>query len=525
MIPIKHPFQLLSFNYFFFVKVSAKYLAVGTKCGSIFYYNLKENSHSICAPIIREKKIPVTCIDISYDEEIIGCGLSNGYIAFYDIQTSKLIKYFYSIHSPNVAILALKFYHNNTKSLNKFRIISTDNEGKVYKSYFDKNIFNGLNSESFPIIEKNAGNITKIKILKSYILSSSESTKNITIVALASNIKVCVIQIEPKHSVIYVLPKPSFINEIYSPSIAWDEGLFRYHEKKPQDKSIFLLICWEKYIDLLAFKENFDEKEDCFSLKCSIVGSMVLNIAVIYMTFISFNLIVGFSENSQFFLLYLDDIKESDESLMKKEEFKESFLFEIKSFLQINKKLLKSENDFLCVNSKKDENSLYFIDKEENFEVLEVFSWQKFVNKLNEIDRKMAIYKAFEIYEHGNIDFIALIPKSSKFRKKNMKEFIRTIMKNHLIFCLDDEKWGFNEEKVKEATKIIIDFVVRIEEFDFFFQEIAKIFKDRTLLNVLFVCLEKYIENEKFRYFWFFAICLEKICIFINLDFLFYFIY
>jgi len=358
-----------------------------------------------------------------------------------------------------------------------------------------------LNSESFPIIEKNAGNITQIKILKSYILSSSESTKNITIVALASNIKVCIIQIEPKHSVIYVLPKPSFINEIYSPYVAWDEGLFRYNEKKHRDKSIFLLICWEKYIDLLTFKENFDEKEDCFSLKYSVVGSLVLNIPVIYMTFISFNLIVGFSEDSQIFLLYLDDFKESEESVMKKEEFNESFLYEIKGFLQIKKKLLKSENEFICVNSKKEENSLFFIDKEENFEVLEVFSWQKFLNKLNEIDKKMAIYKTFEIYEHGNIDFIALIPKSSKFRKKNMKEFIRTIMKNHLIFCLDNEKEGFNEQKVKEATKIVIDFVLRIEEFDFFFQEIVKIFKDRELLNVLFVCLENYLENEKFRYF------------------------
>jgi len=500
---------------------------VGTKYGFIFCYNLKDNSHNICPPITRDKKIPIICLDVSYDEEMIVCGYLNGYIALYDVASYKLIKYFSSIHSGSASVLALKFYHNNTKSTNKCRIISSDTEGKVYKTIFDKNLFNIWNSETFPIIEKNAGNVTIIKILKSSILNSSESTKNVTIVALASNVKVCVIQIEPKKSVIYVLPKPNFIKEIYVPSISWDEGLFKYQEVaqnnniKHSEKSIFLMICWEKYLDLLSFKENYDSEQDCFTLTSQIIGSLIVNTPLLYISFISVNIMVGINENFQVFFLTLDEIRESDESFMKNnnnENSREKFEIEVKPVFQMSNRILKldmrTENafDFLLINSKKEENSWYFIEKnekDETFGVLEMFSWPNFINHLMKNDKKMAIYKMLEIYEQGSKEYIALIPKVTKTRKKSMKDFMKQLLKNFLLFYLDDQGENKREEEensiisiedINEATKIVIDFIIKIEEFEFFFQEIVKIFKDRALLNIFFLCLEFYIENEKFRF-------------------------
>lgn len=521
--------------------MSYKLLVVGTKFGFIFCYNLKDSSHTICPPISRDKRLPIICLDVSHDEELIVCGYLNGSIALYDVASYRLIKCFQAIHSGSSSVLALKFYHNTTKSSYKSKIISSDSEGKVYKTFFEKNFLNIWNTETFPIIEKNAGNIKTIKILKSMILNSSESTKNVTIAALASNIKVCVIQIEPKNSVIYVVPRPSFVKEIYYPSVSWDEGLYKYHEEavsninnqgqnpKHSEKSIFLMICWDKYLDLLSFKENYDEEQDCFSLTAHVIGSLILNIPSIFTSFISVNLIVGITENYQVFFLNLDDIQESNEAIMKNTnnfnnnnnfEFpREKYEIEIRPVLQISDKMMKldSRNDntpeFLLINSKKEEHSLIFIEKkekDESFGIFEVFSWPNFINNLMKTDKKMAFYKMLEIYEHGSTDFIALIPKVSKIRKKSMKDFIKQLMKNFLFFYFEkkSEKAQIEEETsnsimnigdINDATKIIIDFIVRIEEFDFFFHEIVKIFKDQAVLNILFLCLETYIEQEKFR--------------------------
>ena len=198
---------------------------------------------------------------------------------------------------------------------------------------------------------------------------------------------------------------------------------------------------------------------------------------------------------------------------------KEKYEIEIRPVLQISDKMIKmdSRNDntpeFLLINSKKEEHSLIFIEKkekDESFGIFEVFSWPNFINNLMKTDKKMAFYKMLEIYEHGSTDFIALIPKVSKIRKKSMKDFIKQLMKNFLLFYFEkkSEKSQIEEETsnsimnigdINDATKIIIDFIVRIEEFDFFFQEIVKIFKDHAVLNILFLCLEIYIEQEKFR--------------------------
>lgn len=425
-------------------------MVIGTKNAFIFHYNLKENRHNICTPFNKEKLSPISAIDISYDEELIICGYLNGYIALYDLSTSKIIKYFYSIHSLSSSILALKFYHNNTKSTNKCKIISSDNEGKVYKSIFEKSFLNVMNLESFPVIEKNAGNISEIKILKSFILNSSESTKNLKIVALASNLKVCVIQIEPKHSVIYVIPRPNFIKEIYVPSISWDEGFFKYHQensqKKQQEKSIFLLISWEKYIDLLVFKEKYNAEDDCFNLTSNIVGCLKVSSPCIYVGFISINIIAGITENFDLFFLHLDDINESNESCIKTDNIKEDYFHEIKPVMRIHDKLLKLQfkteinYEKLLISSKKEESSLFFLDQDDNFEVLEIYSWQNYINKLLENDKKLAIFKLYQIYEYGNLDFIALIPKVPKFRKKTMKEFVKLVLKNFLTNNLDFEK-------------------------------------------------------------------------------------
>ena len=211
-------------------------------------------------------------------------------------------------------------------------------------------------------------------------------------------------------------------------------------------------------------------------------------------------------ENSEVFFLHLDDIIESEESIMKNENSKEYLPFHINPVMQIPSKFFKVEVnniEFLSINSRKDENSIYFLDKEENFSCFEVFSWQRYINKLLETNRKIAIFKTFEIFEYGTVEFIALIPKSAKYRKKNMKDFIKGLLKGYLIHYIDDqedEKKTLNIEKINEATRIVIDFIIRIEEFEYFFKEIIKIFKDRALLNIFFLCLEEYIENEKFRY-------------------------
>lgn len=480
---------------------------------------MKENTHNICQPYNREKRIPIFCIDISYDEEIIVCGLMNGYVVLYDVATARPIKYFYSIHNTSSSVLAIKFYHNNSKSSSKCKIISSDSEGKVFKTIFDKNIFNLLNAESFPIIEKNAGNITDIKILKSFILNNSESTKNLTIVALASNIKVCIIQIEPRHSVIHVIPKPNFIKDIYVPSISWDEGFYKYNEhsaKKNHEKSIFLLISWGEYLELLTFKDIYDAEQDCFGLTKKIAGSLILDSPCIYTSFISINIVAGITSDFNIFFLYLDDFHESDETCFKNEGEKSNFHV-ITKIMPITNKLLKLEykaelnHEIFLINSKKEEHCLFFLDKEDNVGVLELYSWQNYLSRILELDKKLAIFKLYQIYEFGNFDFIALIPKISKFRKKSMKDFIKTFMKNFLVYFLDEPEQRSNEnngdhnhltkhmENINEITKIAIDFMIRIEEYDFLFNEIIKIFKDRVLLNIIFVCLEDYIENQQFK--------------------------
>ena len=170
-----------------------------------------------------KEKDPPTAIDITYDEEILVIGFSNGILNFYEILTMKLLKSFNKFHSTR--ILAAKFYHNIGRSGKESKLLVSDSAQNVNKIVFEKGIF-GYDAD-FQLLIRDWGQFFRIEILNN-ISGFWEKTR---LAALASIKQIAILSLEPKTYRLMSFYRPEHILERTIPSISWNEGIALFDDK------------------------------------------------------------------------------------------------------------------------------------------------------------------------------------------------------------------------------------------------------------------------------------------------------
>lgn len=95
--------------------------------------------------------------------------------------------------------------------------MTSDDEGRVYKTLLNKHIFGYIEAESNIIVEKSSYSFSEIEIPHLPIMDSDD-LKPIHLACLVCDQKICVIQIEPKISILYLLNSQDFFvrkNNLY----------------------------------------------------------------------------------------------------------------------------------------------------------------------------------------------------------------------------------------------------------------------------------------------------------------------
>lgn len=87
--------------------------------------------------------------------------------------------------------------------------MTSDEEGRVYKTLLTKHLFGFIEAESNIIVEKSSYSFSEIEIPRLPIMDSDD-LKAIHIACLICDQKICVIQIEPKIAILYLLNSQDF---------------------------------------------------------------------------------------------------------------------------------------------------------------------------------------------------------------------------------------------------------------------------------------------------------------------------
>jgi len=129
--------------------ISARHLLLGTSSPFFVLWSLETKIKRV-SPRLHDSDWIVTALDITYDDEVIVVGLSNGVLGFYDCLGLKLLK---NINKISISpILSVKFYHRTGRSIKQSKLITSDFDLMVYRGLFEKGIF-GYDLEAQLLIE------------------------------------------------------------------------------------------------------------------------------------------------------------------------------------------------------------------------------------------------------------------------------------------------------------------------------------------------------------------------------------
>lgn len=452
-------------------------------------------------------------MDISYDEELIIVGYASAFIELFDLQSGTSLKRFKNLHQTPV--LALKFYHDNGKSLKFSKVLSSDNGSKLFRLTFEKGIFS-YDCDKQLIIDRTCGQICQIELLSSTKLLNSEKTRDHKIFGLASLSKVSIIQMEPKIYKIFAINRPNRIKENNPPSISWTEGLFQLNSN---ETSILLMISWGNHYFLVNLAS--EEKDYEVNFFGQIIAHLQIDNFAIYSGFLSNRILISFLENKKGILLNLEDFEEVNQNISLKinEENLETIIKEMdhpvfETYLQFNyneniifNSFIKDSNNMVRCSylqsfcALTNFNKLYFLESNE-IHCLSLFTWKKYINEMiNSGDRFSALQTIIKVYK-GEEKYVAGISETKTKRYEIMKEYSQIMIKDYLILSLkriDDLKIEQNQEQIKKLLLTAIEFLIETDNSDFLFTEMQLILKEFDLCEKLIENLEIFILKGKIK--------------------------
>lgn len=428
------------------------------------------------------------------------------------------MKIFKNIHQT--PIISIKFYNDNTKSLKYSKALSSENGSKLYRLSFEKGIFS-YDCEKQLVLEKNCGQICQIELLNSAILKNNEKTVDHKIFAVASLIRIAIIQIEPKIQQVFILNKPESVKENFPPSISWTEGIFKCESN---ESSIILMTSWGNHYFLINLNQK-KEKIDGILFQGQLIAHLEIKYCAIYSIFLSNRIFISLLENKKGILINLEDfdqisneissqVQDSniDEILIKLNHpiFSYYSEFEYTEKIMFNSFIKDSENMALSCylqsfTAIRNINKLFFIGEGEIF-TIDLFTWKKYINSMiNTGDRMSALNTIIKVYK-GEEKYVAGIAEIKNERFELMREYSEIMAKDFLLLALKklDQKNDGYETEVKRLILTVTEFLIETDNSEYLFIEIQQIFDEFALGEKFYENLEFFILNGKIKFFFVF---------------------
>ena len=486
---------------------------MGTSHGQICLYNYEEKLlHKFGTS--KEKGFgAVTCMDISLDNSLLVAGYDSGTIAVWDINEKKCLKYITDIHKTTM--LSIKIW--KTAPL---WFITSDASGTVYMVELEKLVLY-YNLKTQALFKKSAGPATNMSVLNrhawAYQVIDDPEILNNTYVALASNVVVNVVCVEPNVEIVFKFPRPPYIKENSIPTIAWGHSNFRSKSEKPK---IFLTVAWERIVYLFEVVE-YGER-----IIFQIAGYLEMDFEINYCGWFGYNLLFLIDNKSLIHIIHSGEFKEGDYKI--KDETASDANTDEEGSSEDTQKTPKieyidsiKEADALPHQYVRDQRGIakdYYHNtiSQKNGEIIilgkrcfyrvTLLSWKDYLLRLLEENQwLMFLTVAIEICR-GNIKELADIPLKEADRVSvivgTIEDMMLQFIQEKLFIEIDNE----GEKQIiqdvnyrSEAILSIIDFCVELEQSNLLFGKIKKIFDKLGMNDEFLKNLEPFIKLNKIK--------------------------
>jgi WD40 repeat protein len=489
-------------------------------------YTLKELETS-------ENKRSVVCMDISQDGDFLISGYSNGFLALWDLHTTKCKKLINNVHKS--CIVAVKFIRNDKK---KFEILSSDIEGNVFKIIIKDGMFSTSVDSQYLIkhdIPLFLINVLKIEEEEKKLFPELNKLQPL-IVAFGCLDYIMVFMLEPESKRLFKFEKPKYFKDVFVPDISFGvgyvpntsdpefmsesimeitgnqsfiQGQMNIDYSKPQ---ILLSISWGKIIYIYCLPINNGAIHGFTS-----VGHYINSSPIIRMGFLSTSIIFFFDKqkfvkviNSS--LITPGEVRLNTESESpiqyidsnKKPELEEGRIVDPDICFQtyvvdkvegINK---ATYNNFI-INLPKN----IFVLGKKDFYHGKLLNWEQCLNNLHQNAEWMdALTLGLDIY-HGRTTALADIPIDEYVRKTKVGHVLRNLIHQYAIIHTGNDRGNMLandktfQDRLNKCINICIEFCLEIDAVDFLLTSLQPIFDTKGYGDEFIQKLEPFILCDK----------------------------
>jgi hypothetical protein len=469
-------------------------------------------------------KRSVVCMDITPDGDYLIAGYSNGFLALWDLHTTKCKKLVTGVHKN--CIVACKFIKNDKK---KFEILSSDIDGNVFKITIKEGLFS-TSADSQYLIRHDVP-IFLINILKFEDDKQFPEFNKYVIVAFGCLEYIMVFMLEPESKRLFKFERPKYLRDAYVPDVSFGvgyvptvtensfmnesvmdqsyvQGQLNIDSGKPQ---VLLSIAWGRvlYLYCLPIKNNMMHG-------FSMIGHYINTAPIIRMGFLS-NSIVFFFDKQKMCkvintsLITAGEVRISSDSetpipytdSSRKPELEEGCIVDPDLNFQTyiidkSENCLKATYNNVIVNLSK---NIYILAKKDFYHG-KLLNWEQCLNNLHQKSEWMdALTLGLDIY-HGRTTALADIPLDQYIRKTKVGYFLRNLIhqyaiihtgNNQSILCNDKTF----QDRLNKCINICIEFCIEIDAVDFLLTNLQPIFDGKGYGDEFIQKLEPFILCDK----------------------------
>lgn len=475
----------------------------------------------------------VACMDVTQDGDYLIAGYSNGYLALWDLHTTKCKKLITNVHKNG--IVAVKFIRNDKK---KFELLSSDVDGNVFKVVIKEGLFSvGVDSQY--LIKHD------IPVFLINIMRFDEEEKkqfpelvktNSLIVAFGCLDYVMVFMLEPESKRLFKFEKPKYFKDIFVPDISFGlgyvpnannpefmsesimeitgnqsyiQGQTNIDYSKPQ---VLLSISWGKIIYIYCLPINNGQIHSFTS-----VGHYINSSPIIRMGFLS-NSIIFFFDKQKFVkvinssLITPGEVRLSTDSEVpipyidssRKPELEEGRIVDPDISFQtyvIDKTegVSKATYNNFIVNFSKN----IFLLAKKDFYHGKLLNWEQCLNNLQQNAEWMdALTLGLDIY-HGRTTALADIPIEEYIRKTKVGHVLKNLIHQYAIIHTGNDRGNMLaadktfQDRLNKCINICIEFCIEIDAVDFLLTSLQPIFDSKGFGDEFIQKLEPFILCDK----------------------------
>ena len=508
------------------ITASQDVIFTGNNLGKIRMYSCeKEYEYKALSTdeIFEPNKRGVVCMDISENIDYLISGYMNGYIALWELSTSKCKKLLTDEH--NDCVIALKFIRVANK---EYEMLSSDLNGFVKKITISEGFF--LTSVDSEILITNKDPVFLIEILKltnEERMMYEEAEREPVVVAFGSLESISIYQIEPEPKVLFVFEKPKYLNNYYIPDICFGYGYPPRSKPNENDElkenngidltkpHRLIAISWGKIIYIYKLPLNEEGADEPIY-----IGHYVNITQILRMGFISNSILYIFDMHKYFKILNTglltngevkfdnsDNTPISQTTPDRHPELEDAQIIDQDILFQAyipdkgtkDTKITKPTYNNLIISQMK---TLYILGKK-HFHYGKLLNWEQCLNNLQQNSEwNNALALGLDIY-HGRNITLADIPINENERKTKVGYILKGLILQYTVIHTGTDPATMKKEKYEElmskCINICIEFCLEINDVAYLQNQIQTIFDNKGCSELFIEKLEPFILCDKIR--------------------------